>query len=205
MLPAPLSAPSALLLLPHQVCLLTNPLWVIKTRLQLQRGGSFGSKPPVDVLRPGALRYRGFRHAVSCIAREEGILGFYRGLGPSLLLVSHGAIQFMVYEELKMHSERVLRKESLGSTEISLMGAASKLVASLVTYPQQVIRSRLQQRTTKYARKYRTTWSTIRITIKREGVGGLYKGIVPNVLRVMPSSAITFLVYEKTMRLLKEL
>lgn len=68
------------------VCVLTNPLWVIKTRLQLQRGG--GGPPGVNTLPAGAMRYTGLLHAVKCIAREEGLAGFYRGLGPSLLLVT---------------------------------------------------------------------------------------------------------------------
>jgi len=85
------------------------------------------------------------------------------------------------------------------------MGAASKLAASLVTYPQQVIRSRLQQRNSRYALKYRTAWNTFKVTLRREGVPGLYKGLVPNVLRVMPSSAITFVVYENVIRMLSKL
>jgi hypothetical protein len=53
--------------------------------------------------------------------------------------VSHGAIQFMVYEELrKLATEAHISADELGSKEISMMGAASKLAASLVTYPQQV-------------------------------------------------------------------
>lgn len=76
--------------LPLQVCLLTNPLWVVKTRLQLQRGGGLTRKgaPMVDMLPAGAKRYNGFVHAVKCIMKEEGLAGFYKGLGPSLLLVS---------------------------------------------------------------------------------------------------------------------
>jgi len=177
------------------VCFLTNPVWVIKTRLQLQRA----SAPAAASGFGGPSPYRGFADAIRCIAREEGLAGFYRGLGPSLLLVSHGAIQFMVYEEMKKLAQRRRQSESLGPTEISAMGAASKLAASLITYPQQVIRSRLQQRSSRYAMRYRTAWSAIRVTLRREGIAGLYKGLAPSMLRVMPSSAITFLVYEKVM------
>lgn len=60
------------------------------------------------------------------------------------LQVSHGAIQFMVYEELKALTAGAgayahdTGRSSLSSVQISLMGAASKLVASLATYPSQV-------------------------------------------------------------------
>ena len=74
-----------------QVCLLTNPIWVIKTRLQLQRATSLRSSAAKAARRVPSTRaspYRGFTHAVRQIAREEGFAGFYRGLLPSLLLVS---------------------------------------------------------------------------------------------------------------------
>ena len=51
--------------------------------------------------------------------------------------------------------------------------------------------------------RYDSGWRTARLTLRREGVAGLYKGLVPNVLRVMPQSALTFLVYEKVMQLLQ--
>lgn len=59
------------------------------------------------------------------------------------LQVSHGAIQFMVYEELKKAARgsfgtRLGGTGELSSAEISFMGAASKLVASIATYPSQV-------------------------------------------------------------------
>ena len=50
----------------------------------------------------------------------------------------------------------------------------------------QVVRSRLQQRMARRAIRYRSGWDVLRITLRREGVGGLYKGLLPNVLRVMP-------------------
>ncbi len=51
--------------------------------------------------------------------------------------------------------------------------------------------------------QYRDGLATLKLIMQREGTGGLYKGLVPNVLRVMPQSAITFLVYEKVMQLLE--
>ena len=64
----------------------------------------------------------------------------------------------------------------------------------------QVVRSRLQQRMQHRAIRYKSGMDVLRITLRREGWRGLYKGIVPNVLRVMPQSALTFLVYETVMR-----
>ena len=68
------------------MCLLTNPVWVIKTRLQLQRGAGWLARPGT-ALPASARRYRGVVHAAREIAREEGFRGFYRGIWPSLLLV----------------------------------------------------------------------------------------------------------------------
>ncbi len=64
-------------------------------------------------------------------------------------------------------------------------------------YDLQVVRSRLQQRQGSRPVQYQGVGATFRLILQREGIVGLYKGIVPNVLRVMPQSAITFLVYEK--------
>ncbi|CAL5218643.1 g345 [Coccomyxa viridis] len=195
------------------VCLITNPIWVIKTRLQLQRATNLRSSAAKAARRVSSTRaspYRGFTHAVARIAKEEGFAGFYRGLLPSLLLVSHGAIQFMVYEELKKAARSPIGAKAgssgeLSSAEISVMGAASKLVASIATYPSQVVRSRIQQRQDVYRGvRYESSWRSVQVILRREGIRGLYKGLVPNVLRVMPQSAITFLVYEKVMQLLEK-
>ena len=61
----------------------------------------------------------------------------------------------------------------------------------------------MQQRVdTSRAVQYGSFVDAFRTTLKREGFTGLYKGLVPNLLRVMPQSAVTFLVYETVMRLL---
>ncbi|EFN53971.1 hypothetical protein CHLNCDRAFT_25287 [Chlorella variabilis] len=172
------------------VCFLTNPVWVVKTRLQLQRRTAC------------AVEYRGFLHAFVQIARCEGLPGLYKGLLPSLLLVSHGAIQFAVYEELKSAAQgfagggagQQKPARQLSPPEITACGALSKLAASVTTYPSQARRG---------GAPARLTPAGSRRGHAREGPGGFYKGLVPNVVRVMPQSAITFLVYESVMRLLE--
>ena len=67
----------------------------------------------------------------------------------------------------------------------------------------QVVRARMQQRVdTDRAVQYNSFVHAFRVTLKREGFTGLYKGLVPNLLRVMPQAAVTFLVYETVMRIL---
>ena len=48
--------------------------------------------------------------------------------------------------------------------------------------------------------RYKSGLAVLRMTVPREGWRGLYKGIVPNIVRVMPQAALTFLAYETVMR-----
>jgi solute carrier family 25 (mitochondrial folate transporter), member 32 len=81
------------------------------------------------------------------IGRSEGLRGLYRGLLPSLLGVSHGAVQFVTYEELR---RRAVQRwgggdaRALHDTHWLALGAASKFVALTCTYPVQVVRARMQ-------------------------------------------------------------
>ncbi|KAL3628007.1 Folate transporter 1, chloroplastic [Castilleja foliolosa] len=125
------------------VCLCTNPIWLVKIRMQLQT--------------PQQVRlYSGFHDALRTILKEEGWRALYKGLVPGLFLVTHGAIQFTTYEELRkmlvnFRTEDYERNSniadnSLDSIDYAVLGASSKLAAVGLTYPSQVIRARLQQR-----------------------------------------------------------
>ncbi|XP_058106015.1 folate transporter 1, chloroplastic isoform X2 [Magnolia sinica] len=146
------------------VCLFTNPIWLIKTRLQLQT--------PHHQNRP----YSGFSDALRTIMKEEGWRALYKGVGPSLLLVSHGAIQFTAYEELRKlfvrfkHNQgkgnRAREDKLLNSVDYAVLGASSKIAAILFTYPYQVIRARLQQRPSiEGIPKYMDSWHVVKETV----------------------------------------
>ena len=70
---------------------LTNPIWVVKTRLCLTNTSNV----------PSYMHYRGLTDGLVNLFRYEGVRGLYKGYLPGLFGTSHGAIQFMVYEELK--------------------------------------------------------------------------------------------------------
>lgn len=121
---------------------------------------------------PGA--YRGILHGTAEILRTDGVRGFYRGLIPSLFGVSHGAIQFVGYEQLKNHRQAQKPQEHLSNWDYLTLSALSKMIAGSITYPYQVMRSRLQ--TYEAKQKYRSGMDLVRQTWKREGIRGFYKG-----------------------------
>ncbi|CAM1508305.1 Fc.00g051530.m01.CDS01 [Cosmosporella sp. VM-42] len=169
---------------------LTNPVWVLKTRMISSDRGAKGAYPSMWA-------------GAKTIFRTEGVKGFYRGLGVSLLGVSHGAVQFAVYEPAKQwYFSRREAKQGISSdkapmtTEATvLLSSGAKLVAGAVTYPYQVLRSRLQnyEAEERFGKGFR---GVVRRVWTEEGVRGFYRGLVPGVVRVMPATWVTFLVYE---------
>lgn len=169
----------------------TNPIWVVKTRMQL----SASTSEP-------------FNSALSCIKhilRNEGVLGMYKGLSASYLGVSEGVIQWTLYEQLKKAVKTgTSRLDSHGGSLewAGMLGAAggAKMVASLITYPHEVIRTRLRQPTINGALKYTGLYQTLRLIIAEEGARALYGGLSAHLLRVIPNAAVMYSIYEAALR-----
>jgi solute carrier family 25 (mitochondrial folate transporter), member 32 len=166
---------------------LTNPIWVLKTRMLSSDRSAEGAYPSMWI---GARR----------LWNAEGWRGFYRGLGVSLIGVSHGAVQFAVYEPTKriyLSRKRWERdQEDRVSNEATIvLSSVAKLVAGAVTYPYQVVRSRLQTYNAeeRFGRGIKGVSARI---WQEEGFQGFYRGLVPGVVRVLPATWVTFLVYE---------
>ena len=150
---------------------------------------------------PGA--YQSITSGVQQILKTEGPIGFYRGLIPALFGVGHGAIQFMTYERLKNYRVRMKKDDhremvsaKLGNLDYVVLSGVSKSIAGCVTYPYQVLRARLQTYDANLV--YRGAVDAVVQIFAREGIAGFYKGLGPNLLRVLPSTWVTFLVYENT-------
>ncbi|XP_059647116.1 uncharacterized protein LOC132293594 [Cornus florida] len=167
----------------------TYPLDLVRTRLAAQRS---------------AIYYNGIWHSLRTICRDEGVLGLYKGLGATLLGVGPSiAISFSVYETLRSywHSQR----PNDSTVVVSLAcGSLSGIASSTATFPLDLVRRRMQlEGVAGRARVYKTGLAgTFRHIIRTEGLRGLYRGILPEYYKVVPSVGIVFMTYETLKKLL---
>ena len=177
----------------------TNPIWLVKTRLQLDRS---------NAERSGGTVSRQYRNSFDCVVqtlRTEGIRGFYRGLTASYLGVSESTLQWVLYEQMKGYLKRKEEALALSGKDPTIwdetvsmggrLGAAgsAKFFATVLTYPHEVARTRLRQAPLQNGQsKYTGLVQCFKLMVKEEGVPALYGGLTPHLLRVIPSAAITF-------------
>jgi solute carrier family 25 (mitochondrial folate transporter), member 32 len=163
----------------------TNPIWVIKTRMLSTSATQHGAYPSMI-------------SGLKSIWQGEGYRGMFQGLVPTLAGVSHGALYFMAYEKLKAERRRSKNHQPLTNFDTILTSSLSKVFAGGLTYPHQLVRARMQmynpgdltlQRSLGVVGVMKQIW-------RHEGIFGFYKGLGPNLLRVVPSTCVTFLVYE---------
>ncbi|KAF2643442.1 mitochondrial carrier [Massarina eburnea CBS 473.64] len=184
----------------------TNPIWLVKTRLQLDKTTHADG------------RGRQYKNAFDCTMqtlRKEGVPGLYRGLTASYLGVTESTLQWTLYEQMKIYlakreqrvADRGLPPTAWDQTvawtgKLSAAGVA-KFVAALITYPHEVVRTRLRQAPTENGQvKYTGLVQCFRLIFKEEGMASLYGGLVPHMFRVVPSAAIMFGTYEAVLKLL---
>lgn len=177
----------------------TNPIWLVKTRLQLDKS---------NAERTGRQSVRQYRNSIDCVMqtlRAEGIRGLYRGLSASYLGVSESTLQWVLYEQMKLYlSRRRANLDQSGRTpntwdrtvdwggKVSAAGSA-KLFAAIITYPHEVVRTRLRQAPLQDGQlKYTGLVQCFTTIFKEEGMAALYGGLTPHLLRVVPSAAIMF-------------
>lgn len=174
----------------------TNPIWVLKTRMLSSDRGSQGA-------------YTSTWAGAKDIVRKEGWRGFYKGLAASCLGVTHGAVQFAVYDPLKRlwqshisstkisknRTDEAMPEEKIGTSATLAISGMSKIIAGSATYPYQVLRARLQSYNSeeRFGRGIRGVVSKV---WREEGFRGFYRGLGPNVVRVLPATWATFLIYE---------
>jgi len=157
------------------VQIITNPLWVFKTNIQLNKDPNL---------------YKVFKDIYS----KLGFIGFWNGFFISIFGTTKNSILFSLYEPLKKWSQPI----GFMSVDVAIATLISKTIASILTYPYQVIRTYLH-----HEHKSLSIVQTFQIIYQSHGILGLYSGLPTSLIRVLPQSCITFVVYEEVVRYLK--
>ncbi|GMH06709.1 hypothetical protein Nepgr_008549 [Nepenthes gracilis] len=211
--------------------LLTNPIWVLVTRMQTHtqaekkimegkreallkqasENGLVGSSELQDKLAElDSLKSNpyGTPHAAREVYNEAGILGFWKGIIPTLVMVCNPSIQFMIYEtSLKsLKEKRAANKQGLKNVtalEVFILGALAKLGATVATYPLLVVKSRLQAKQDiggNVALRYSGTLDAIIKMIRYEGLLGFYKGMGTKIVQSVLAASVLFMVKEELVK-----
>ncbi|KAI0340854.1 mitochondrial carrier [Trametopsis cervina] len=198
----------------------SNPFWVIQTTQTStyalasssasQSSSSSTSAPPA--------RRAGFLATVRSILAKHGLGAFWRGLGPALVLVMNPVLQYTVFEQLKNALVRRRTAKLRASATVAaaagvvavltdldyfFLGALAKLVATSLTYPYIVLKSRMQAGSAD-GQRYRSSLDGLLTIVDEEGVRGLYKGISTKLVHSVLNASILFVsqrrLYEVTKR-----
>ncbi|XP_052358647.1 probable mitochondrial glutathione transporter SLC25A40 isoform X1 [Oncorhynchus keta] len=163
-----------------------SPLELIRTKMQSQRSS-----------------YRELSEVIHSAVRNEGWRSLWRGWGPTLLRdVPFSAMYWYNYEKGKawLCKHNNIREPTFAITFIS--GAVSGSIASIVTLPFDVVKTRRQveigelQAMNLSSKASSSTLSVMTKIVAENGVGGLFVGFLPRVIKVAPACAIMISCYE---------
>ncbi|KAJ6785370.1 hypothetical protein PWT90_04531 [Aphanocladium album] len=172
--------------------LVVHPLDIVKTRMQIYRSVSDPlSKPPTTV-----------RLLRSLTSNPRPIASLYRGLTPNLVGNATSWASFFFF---KSRFERLLAQRHGGTTDAAarpsagdyfVASALAGAATSVLTNPVWVLKTRMLSSDHGAQGAYPSMTAGARIILRTEGLVGFYRGLVPGVVRVMPATWVTFLVYE---------
>eukprot|EP01114_Cavostelium_apophysatum_P005897 TRINITY_DN17072_c0_g1_i1.p1 TRINITY_DN17072_c0_g1~~TRINITY_DN17072_c0_g1_i1.p1 ORF type:complete len:301 (-),score=11.54 TRINITY_DN17072_c0_g1_i1:217-1119(-) len=154
------------------------PVTVVKTRFE-----AFEKNP-----------YRGTADALRTIAAKEGFKSLYSGLAPTILRdVPFSGIYLLCYEQSKNFLHGLGVHGVVANISAGLIGGT---IATVVTHPTDVIKTRLQLPPSETGVRH-TSLSLFNHLIKNEGISGLYKGFLPRLIRRPIMTALTWAIYEE--------
>jgi solute carrier family 25 citrate transporter 1 len=150
--------------------MITFPTEFVKTQLQLDERAQ---KP----------KYKGPWDVVRVTLREKGFFGLYKGLPPLLYgSVPKSAVRFGAYEFYKSHLVDSNGKLSQGATLLAGLGAGVSEAIFAVT-PMETVKVKFIHDQNLPKPQFRGFFHGVGTIIKQEGVGGLYKGLLPTIIK----------------------
>eukprot|EP01065_Artemidia_motanka_P012599 TRINITY_DN16947_c0_g1_i1.p1 TRINITY_DN16947_c0_g1~~TRINITY_DN16947_c0_g1_i1.p1 ORF type:complete len:329 (+),score=66.04 TRINITY_DN16947_c0_g1_i1:44-988(+) len=179
----------------------TNPVDVVKTRLQLQGDVSLARAEGAAAATRG--QYRGVGHALVAIGRDEGIRGLQRGLTAAWLLqFTNVGTRFGGYAAVKQLLGISAQGGASSYPKLLLSGGLSGALAGAVSSPFFLLKTRLQAHTESsqtvvgYQRQATSLPGAVREVLREDGVLGFWRGVGAFVPRVAAASSVQLSTYD---------
>jgi len=142
--------------------------------------------------------YNGIKNVLESVYKEGGVRGLYRGIGPTLIgILPYAGLKFYIYEELKRHVPEEQQKSILMRLSC---GALAGLLGQTFTYPLDVVRRQMQvehlQPSIQGGARYRSTMEGLATIVRNQGFTQLFAGLSINYIKIVPSVAIGFTIYD---------
>jgi adenine nucleotide transporter 17 len=178
--------------------IITNPIWVVNTRVTTRKQEKEADVESGAVPRPQ--KAPSTIGTLMALLKNEGPQALFAGVIPALVLVINPILQYTLFEQMKNSVEK---KRKVTPAIAFLLGALGKLFATSITYPYITVKS--QMHVAAHSDKKEGMGQTLSRVIREEGYAGLYKGIVPKVTQSVLTAAFLFafkdILYEQTVRL----
>ncbi|KAI0736254.1 S-adenosylmethionine transporter [Fomitopsis betulina] len=173
-------------------CLIRVPTEVVKTRMQTSTYGSLAGSSLA---------------AAKLVLSQEGLRGFYRGFGTTVMReIPFTSIQFPLYELLKVRLSQALGRRPLRAYEAAVCGSISGGFAAALTTPLDVLKTRVMLDTRDSTKHNIPSLSTrFKQIYVLEGPRALFSGVVPRTLWISAGGAVFLGVYEWAASTLKSL
>lgn len=177
--------------------LFVTPLSVVQTRIM-----TAGKAADATVARLGIFAM------ITKIAADEGVGALFAGIIPGLVLTSNPAIQFLVFDRLKLVAQQFIHQWQQSNAGMTmtlpaaysfLIGAIAKIVATVITYPYIMAKVRLQWKGDASSVKYTGTLHVMASILSENGIFGLYTGLRAQMLKSVLGAALMFMGKEKIM------
>ncbi|KAK8540666.1 hypothetical protein V6N13_026983 [Hibiscus sabdariffa] len=166
--------------------LVTYPLELVKTRITVEKD-----------------MYDGILDAFLKILQKEGPAELYRGLAPSLIgVIPYAATNYFAYDTLRKVYRKISKEEKIGNIETLLIGSLAGAISSSATFPLEVARKHMQVGALHGRQVYKNVVHALASILEQEGIGGLYKGLGPSCMKLVPAAGISFMCYEACKRIL---
>ncbi|KAL4332450.1 hypothetical protein GQ457_07G041470 [Hibiscus cannabinus] len=166
--------------------LVTYPLELVKTRITIEKN-----------------MYDGILDAFLKILQKEGPAELYRGLAPSLIgVIPYAATNYFAYDTLRKVYRKISNEEKIGNIETLLIGSLAGAISSSATFPLEVARKHMQVGALHGRQVYKNVVHALASILEQEGIRGLYKGLGPSCMKLVPAAGISFMCYEACKRIL---